>query len=345
MIKNSTVFTLFVEYMRSMKELVDHFPQQLREAMEISRKAILSPFPGTIRNVIISGLGGSGIGGSIISEVTRNECPVPVFVNKDYSCPAFAGPDTLFIVSSYSGNTEETLSALAKAEEKGVKPVIITSGGKLALLAAEKGYDIITIPAGMPPRSCLGYSLCQLFHIFNRYGLINDDYKKQWELSADRLERESELINETAHRFTETVLNTNPVIYSETPFEALSVRICQQLSENSKMLCSNRVIPEMNHNELVGWREPQQNTSVVFIKTGLEFYRNQARFDYTKKVISHYCNRIFELEGKGESALEQILYIIHITDIASCILAEKRGYDASEIDVIITLKDFLANMN
>ena len=327
-----------------MKELVESFPQQLREALEISRTARLSLFPGGPSRVIVSGLGGSGIGGSIISELVKNECPVPVYVNKDYTCPAFANADTLFIACSYSGNTEETLSALSQAETKGVKVVAVTSGGKLADIAREKGYDLITIPAGMPPRACLGYSLGQLFHIFHHYGLLSDAYRIQWSRSADLLEREKQEVREGAQKLADAVIGTFPIIYSESGYEGLSVRICQQFSENAKMLCSNRVVPEMNHNELVGWRERHDNISVIVIETGLEYYRNATRMAFAKEVISQYTDKLYTLGARGESPLEKVLYLIHLTDIASCILAEKRGYDASEINIINKLKNSLSEL-
>jgi glucose/mannose-6-phosphate isomerase len=327
-----------------MKELVNSFPQQLREALEISRSATLAPFPGKLSQVIICGLGGSGIGGSIIAELTKKESPVPVYVNKDYSCPAFANAETLFIACSYSGNTEETLATLREAEVKNVKVVAVTSGGKLAEIAREKGYDLILIPAGMPPRACLGYSLGQLFFIFNRYGLISNEYQLEWTRAADLLEREQKWIHQAAEKLTEQIDGTFPIIYAESGFEGLSVRICQQLNENAKMLCSSRVIPEMNHNELVGWREPQPNISVVLIKSGIEYYRNSARIEFVRDVVLQYTDKVFDLEAKGNSALEKTLYLIHLTDIASCLLAEKRGYDASEIDVINQLKGSLRDL-
>lgn len=327
-----------------MKELVDSFPQQLREALEISRAATLSPFPGKLSQVIISGLGGSGIGGSIIAELCKNECPVPVYVNKDYNCPAFANGETLFIACSYSGNTEETLSALAQAEAKGVKVVAITSGGKLADIAREKGYDHILIPGGRPPRACLGYSLGQLFHIFYRYNLISDEYRIRWTHAIHLLEREKEQINRGAGELANALFGTFPIIYAESGYEGLSVRICQQLNENSKMLCSNRVVPEMNHNELVGWRERHPEISVVLIRSGMEYYRNAMRMDFVKNVVSQYTDKVYELDAQGDSALEKTLYLIHLTDITSCILAEKRGFDAAEINIINHLKGSLSEL-
>lgn len=327
-----------------MKELVESFPEQLRDALEISRLATLRPFPGKLGRVIISGLGGSGIGGSIVAELCKNECPVPVYVNKDYDCPAFADAETLFIACSYSGNTEETLSSLAQAESRGVKPVVITSGGRIADIAREKNYDLILIPSGRPPRASLGYSLGQLLAVFRHHGLISDAYRLQWERAIQLIEREKEHIRTEAKRLSDAIVNTFPILYAESGFEGLAVRICQQLNENAKMLCSNRTIPEMNHNELVAWRENHPGISVVLIRTGLEYYRNAARMDFVKEVVSQYTDNVFTLEAQGDSHLEKILYLIQLTDISSCLLAEMRGYDPSEINIINRLKSSLAEL-
>lgn len=324
-----------------MRELVDAFPAQLREALEISSRYDFRALSGNIKNVVLSGLGGSGIGASLIAELTKRECPVPVYVNKDYFCPAFVDSQTLFVACSYSGNTEETLASVNEAEKKGARMVAVTSGGKLGKLFREKGYGLIEIPGGMPPRSCIGYSLGQLYHIFSQAGLISGVYKTQWIQAAETLEKEGESIRKEAEVFAEAIYDTFPIFYSESGYESLAVRICQQLSENAKMVCSNRAIPEMNHNELVGWRKKHPYTSVVFIETGFEFSRNAVRMQFTREVVSQYTDKVFTLKSKGAGPLESVLYLIHLTDIASCILAENGGYDPSEIDVIIKLKNIL----
>ncbi len=138
-----------------MKELIASFTAQLRQAVDIGEAASFKKHTGEIRNVLITGLGGSGIGGSIINQIIEQEIKVPVIVNKDYFLPSFVGPETLVIVSSYSGNTEETLGAMKIAMERGAKIVCVTSGGRVLDIAKEKGYDHIIIPGGMPPRACL----------------------------------------------------------------------------------------------------------------------------------------------------------------------------------------------
>ena len=140
-----------------MNELVAAFTQHVREAMEIGSNATLSKATHPIRNVLVTGLGGSGIGGSIVAQVTDKALRVPLLVNKDYFIPAFVDQHTLVIVSSYSGNTEETLQAMEAAIEKGAKICCVTSGGKIGAIAKEKVLDVVNIPGEMTPRACFGY--------------------------------------------------------------------------------------------------------------------------------------------------------------------------------------------
>ena len=162
-----------------MKTLVENFSKQLSEAILIGGQAKLSRSQNEIRNVVISGLGGSGIGGTIAAEITSGTSPVPVIVTKDYFLPEFVNENTLVIISSYSGNTEETLSAFRIALHKKAKIVCVSSGGTIVEEARKNSLDHIIIPPGMPPRACLGYSLTQLFFILSFFGIINDDFKKQ----------------------------------------------------------------------------------------------------------------------------------------------------------------------
>src|SRR6187455_3259090 len=142
--------------MSEMINLVQKFTDQLKEALEIGEKYKFMDRPDfNPKNVLITGLGGSGIGGTIACEILAAECPVPITVNKDYFLPAFVGKDTLVIVSSYSGNTEETLYAMEEAMKRNAVIVCITSGGKIADIAKEHKFDLILIPPGMPPRACL----------------------------------------------------------------------------------------------------------------------------------------------------------------------------------------------
>ncbi len=155
-----------------MKTLVENFSKQLSDAISIGSNAKLTPSKNGISNVLICGLGGSGIGGSIVSELVVGYANVPINVTKGYFIPSYVNENTLVIASSYSGNTEETLNCVELAAAKHAKIVSVTSGGKLLDISKEKGYDHIVVPGGMPPRACLGYTLTQLFFILDFHKII-----------------------------------------------------------------------------------------------------------------------------------------------------------------------------
>ena len=174
-----------------MKTLVEGFPLQLEEALGIANKAKLN-LKSNVQNIIITGLGGSGIGGTILSELIQDECTIPILVNKDYFLPNFVNKNTLVIISSYSGNTEETLSAMKQAIAKHAQVICITSGGKIKELAEEHNFDTIIIPGGKPPRSCIGYSLVQLLKIIQFNGFTKTNLLEQVSASIALLNKEKE---------------------------------------------------------------------------------------------------------------------------------------------------------
>ncbi len=325
-----------------MKALVAGFSTQLTKALEIGKNASLNKNLDPIRNIVIAGLGGSGIGGSIVSELVAMDANVPMTVCKGYFIPAFVDKHTLFIASSYSGNTEETLQALEQAITKKAKIVCITSGGKMTEIAKQHKFDYITVPGGFPPRACLGYSLTQLFYILKFFGIINIDFEGDLNASISLLDKEEQGIIELAQKIATKLENKLPVIYATTYHEGIAVRFRQQLNENAKTLCWHQVIPEMNHNELVGWREKNEDIAVILFRDQDEYERNNARIEINKEVIKKYTSNILEIYSKGKSKIEKALYLIHLGDWISCYLAEKLGYDANEINVINDLKAVLA---
>lgn len=327
-----------------MKTLVANFSKQLSEAITIGNDARLNESANKISNVLICGLGGSGIGGSIVSELVVGNAAVPINVTKGYFIPAYVNENTLVIVSSYSGNTEETLNCLELAAGKNAKIVSITSGGKLLEISKQKGYDHIVVPAGMPPRACLGYSLTQLFFILDFFKIIDNRYKEELENAIKLIDKEEVNIIAEANSIAEKLKEKTPVIYATTYYEGVAVRLRQQLNENSKMLCWHQIIPEMNHNELVGWTQKNDNLSVLIFIDKQEYSRNLARIEINKEVIKKYTSHITEIFSKGNTAIEKTIYFIHLSDWISVILGELRGVDLMEISVINHLKSELSKI-
>ena len=327
-----------------MKTLVANFSKQLSEAIAIGMNAKLSPSATKINNVLICGLGGSGIGGSIVNELVVAEATVPVNITKGYFIPAYVNEHTLVIISSYSGNTEETLNCMELAIAKNAKIVSITSGGKVLELSNEINADVIVVPGGMPPRSCLGYSLTQLFFILGFNKIISDDYKNELERSLELLADEEHNIFAEATSIANKLVDKMPVIYATTNNEGIAIRFRQQLNENAKILCWHHVIPEMNHNELVGWTEKNDNLSVILFIDKDEYSQNVKRIEINKEVIRKYTSHITEIHSKGNSAIQKAIYFIHLGDWVSVILGELRGVDLMEVDVINHLKSKLSQI-
>lgn len=327
-----------------MKTLVANFSKQLTEAIAIGSSAKLTASTNKISNVLICGLGGSGIGGSIVTELVAGNAIVPINVTKGYFIPAYVNENTLVVISSYSGNTEETLNCMELAMAKNAKIVGITSAGKVLEICKTKAFDCIVVPGGMPPRSCLGYSLTQLFFVLGFHKIISNNYKAELEAAVKLLDSEEASIITEAKTIAAKIKGKIPVIYATTYNEGIAIRFRQQINENSKVLCWHHIVPEMNHNELVGWTEKNDNLSVLFFLDKGDYSRNLARVDINKEVIKKHASSITDIYSKGNSIIERAIYFIHLGDWISVELAELRGVDAVEVNVINHLKSKLSEL-
>ena len=169
-----------------MDTLIERFPAQIAEALEIGEKAQINKHSKEINKVLVAGLGGSGIGADFVAELVSDECPIPYLVSKGYTLPAYVDENTLVIISSYSGNTEETLASFEQALTTGAKIVCIASGGKIIAQAKELGLDHIEVPGNWPsPRACLGYSLIQQIFVLEKLGFISNTIASQIKTSID----------------------------------------------------------------------------------------------------------------------------------------------------------------
>ena len=327
-----------------MNDYINDFTNHLTDAISIANNTTLTPCNKEIRNVLICGLGGSGIGGTIVADIVSPKVNIPIAATKDYSIPDFVNEHTLVIANSYSGNTEETLFALEKCQAKGAEIAVITSGGKLKTIAEENNYTKIIIPGNQPPRAMFGYAFTELFFMLNHYNLIDYSFKSDFEKAIALLDTEKSDIQKQAMDLAKKISKQTPVIYVANGFEGVAVRFRQQINENSKMLCWHHVVPEMNHNELLGWRTNVDDLAVVYFRNKCDYERNQIRMDINKKVISKYTDNISEIWSKGDSVIENSLYHINLGDWVSWYLSEMNNVDAIEIDVINFLKGELGKI-
>jgi glucose/mannose-6-phosphate isomerase len=321
-----------------MQKLIEAFPEHLSEGLKIGKSAVLKKSETEIKNVLIEGLGGSGIAGTIIQNIYNQKTNVPIVVNKNYQTPGFVNESTLVITSSYSGNTEESIFATTEAIHKKATIACISSGGELKNIALANHLNFIEIPGGQPPRAMLGYSFVQQLFLLNHYGIIDRGFISEIENTVLLLKKETEKIKAEAKKVAQFLLDKIPIIYCDDSYEGVALRFRQQINENSKMLCWHHVIPEMNHNELLGWKNKREDVAVIFLRNISDFARNQKRMELNINIISEFCDNIHEIWSLGETDIERSLYFVHLCDWVSIYLADMQKIDATEIRVLNYLK-------
>jgi glucose/mannose-6-phosphate isomerase len=232
--------------------------------------------------------------------------------------------------------------AFEEALDKKAQIVCICSGGKLADLANQNHIDCLLIPPGKPPRACLGFSMVQILYVLQYFQVVKDDFISEIKTAISFLEQEANEIEVAAKELAAPLSGKLPVIYADQQISGIATRWRQQINENAKMLGWERILPEMNHNELVGWRDQRADIAVVFLQNGLELDRVQKRIGINKKIIQPYTNAIYEVHAKGDSYFDRAFYLILLGDWLSWYLAQLHGVDATEVKVIDYLKGELA---
>jgi glucose/mannose-6-phosphate isomerase len=325
-----------------MNQLIEKFPEQLISALDIGKKVKHEKRVNAYTQVVVSGLGGSGIGASIVQEYVYDKLKIPFIVNKEYFIPASVNKSTLFIACSYSGNTEETIHSVQLAKKAGAHIVCITSGGQLEQFALKNKFNLYLIPNGMPPRACLGYSLVQILFSLKNAGLLKTSFEKEIQGAIQLLQKLTKTIRQRGKKLAAQLFNKQIAIYTVAGREALAIRFRQQLNENSKVLCWHNVIPEMTHNEIVGWRINKPDVCTVYCYSKSDYSRNLTRMGILQKVTKSCQATQAQLIIEGNNFWEQCFYFIHFTDWVSVELAELYHHDAVEVKVIDHLKNQLS---
>jgi len=300
-----------------------------------------------ISNIVITGLGGSAIAGDLLREFLGDELNLPLLVSRNYTLPKFIDNNSLCIFSSYSGNTEETIEALNSAIKLGCKIICVTTGGQLSEIAKANNLPCILLSKGYQPRYALGSSFFTLLKIFTKLNLINDQEStveqiiNLWKENGDKFSEEDNI----TYNIARNLIGYIPVIYSCADLtSALGNRFKCQLNENSKLNAFHNVIPEMNHNEIIGWEtynSEQFRTIVINILD--ESYHSQVkkRFSIVSDLIKKSKIEIINLESKEKNFKLRLMDLIYYTDWVSYYLGVLRQQDPSEIDNIKYLKNAL----
>jgi glucose/mannose-6-phosphate isomerase len=327
-----------------MEKLILNFPNNLNEALEIA--STFNPVLNNevIQQVVVCGMGGSGIGGKIVGQWVESSSRVPVISVQDYTLPAFVGPNTLVVGSSYSGNTEETLFALREAQERNAQIVGICSGGQVQEFCKKHNYPYVIVPGGNPPRTALAYSLVQLSKLFLTVGLASKTILKEIGQGELLIRAQLDSIQEKAMEVANELQGRVVAVYASANYEAITIRTKQQLNENSKELAWQNVIPEMNHNELVGWGGGDNRFAALFLQTNDLSLRNQKRFDISVERTKSKTDKVVVLEALGDTMVEKSIYLIHLLDWVSLYLSNLKNGDPIEIEIIDYLKEELGKI-
>jgi glucose/mannose-6-phosphate isomerase len=325
-------------------------PRQCEEAWESVQSLYLPEEYRSAENVIIVGMGGSAIGGALLQSMIDRECPVPVTVCREYTVPAWVGPATLVIATSYSGNTEETLAAFEDSVSRGAMPIAIARGGRLKQ-RAQAGIPFFQITYAGQPRTALGHSLIPLVGIFQRLGLIRDHTADVAEAVRvmDDLQAEIGPVvpveRNPAKQLAIRLQGTIPVIYGAEHLSEVARRWKGQINENAKGFAAHDVLPELNHNTIVGYEHPHPagaKVFVVFLHSELYHPRVALRWGATSELLVKNSIPHVQVSARGTTRLAQVLSAIHYGDCVSYYLALLNGVDPSSVDAIDYLKGRLA---
>ena len=331
---------------KDMISSLEHMPKNFSEGLRRGRMTGLPRF--TPRSIFVCGMGGSAIGGDLLCEWLSTQCEIPCGVLRSYSVPPHLGKDSLVIVASYSGNTEETICMLDEVRKKRAKTVVISSGGQLAQMSSTHDIPFAKLPTGMMPRASLGFMLGAMLGIVERTGTVSVD--KQFEEAIRVMESvvasckpSMKTAENPAKKLAHELFGYVPVIVGYGLSRPIAKRWANQINENSKSLAFSSEIPELNHNEIVGWMKDtrSQGFAAVFLDNEQGNKALSKRVDATKKMVSKVAP-MHSVMSVGLSPLAQMMSLVLVGDYVSIYLGVLRKEDPSSNEPIDDLKAVLS---
>jgi len=331
--------------------MVRAMPEHIEKALVVSSNVPVGAPRSGYRNLVIGGLGGSAIAGDVVKTLTDERTGVPCSVVREYAPPRYAGPDTLFFCSSYSGNTEETLSMYEDAKARRAGLVCLGSGGELHRRALLDGVPFLKMEEGLPPRAALGYSLFMIYDVLRRLSILPAEQaeveetvallrKKALDYAEDVPSREN-----PAKQIALLLHGKTVVTYGTRLTQCAALRWKCQFNENSKVPAFTNAFPELNHNEIVGWRgavAPGVPYAVVILRDASEHPRVSRRISITSELMRADGLAVSETSSEGKSLVTRIFSLIYVGDFASIYLAFLNGEDPTPVQRIQELKKRLS---
>ncbi len=335
-----------------MMQKVIEFPSQVSLAFEMARsnELSLSTLSGKISNVVVLGMGASGVVGDFVSVLLRNSA-IPVRVQKNAALPAFANSETLVITISYSGRTRETLEALNTSITLGAKNLVLTSSFELGSVCARKGFPCIQIPENGFPRATLAFMLVSVMDVLCKLGLVDTIDSDVEEAIALLNQIKSQCGPDVPHKsnparlLAHALVGRFPVLYGESDFtEVVAVRWKQQMNENAKTHCYHDVFPELFHNEIESWHlsdNGQVKEYALLLLRDATWERQsglEGKIEATKRLAESKGAKVYDLWTTGKSELARLLSLCYLGDFVSVYLALSRDIDPGPVLNIEQLK-------
>ena len=327
-----------------------NFPDNLKDALTIGENISLKNKYYNIQNIVIAGMGGSAIGGDIVAILEEQNIKIPYLVCRDYNVPKWVNSNSLVICSSYSGNTEETISAFHKSKDRGASICGITTGGKLLKLLENHKKDYVKIPKGLQPRAAVAFSFIPIIKLIEKIGLFNSNLKFWFEetvntLNNNRVYYGSEGNKNPVYLLANKLYKKIPIIYSDSStMRVNAVRLKGQLNENGKMLAYFNELPELNHNEIVGWQNNQEifeHLCVLWLEDESDTSRTKIRKKITESILNETNISQYSIKVEGDSFQERFLNMVHFGDWLSYWCAILHKTDPSPVKKIVRLKNEL----
>jgi len=336
----------------NMYQSIYDFPEHMQQAGKIGENIKLYHKYSQIRNILVIGMGGSAIGGDISRVLTKKELKVPLYVSRHYTIPNWADKNTLVICCSYSGNTEESLAAYNSAMENCEMIVGISTGGQLTMAMQEKEQDIIIIPAGHQPRAALAFNFIPLIYLLHKLELTGSIILAQISSAVEillkaRKNYSRNIMDNPALKLARNIYKSLPLIYGETEGTGIiALRWKGQFNENAKMLAFHNNIPEMNHNEIVGWENNKNllhKISILWLTDKDDHERNRIRQNVTREIIGGLAGNHEIISVAGRNLTERLIHLINYGDWVSYWCALLHGSNPSPVIKIDRLKKTLLN--
>ncbi len=339
---------------QGMRDRIAEMGHQLKEARDlVAAMPDPSPYYGDAQSVVVLGMGGSAIGGDLVRTVAEDQATVPILVSRDYRIPGFVGKNSLVVASSYSGNTEETLSATREALDRGAMVIAVTTGGTLGQMAAEHGLPLLTFKYSAQPRAAVGFSFGLLLGLLAKLGYIDQTrfgMEEAIEVATENpifLGPQARTDANLAKQLAQSIHGKLPVIYGAGLLSEVARRWKGQFNENSKAWAVFEQLPELNHNAVVGYENPPDLAGqlfVVLLSSATYHRRVTARLRITGEMLQQRGVAHQTVEARGQSALAQMVDSIMVGDYTSYYLALSYNTDPTPVKSIDFLKAELAKL-